>query len=962
MNVINVTGSQNVVRPSKKPRREGNQRNNGSVHVHIGEIPEALGNNNTNNNESESITPVVYRNVWGNGTSRSGLHVSSLKSLLPFQRSAITRVKNVIQGQPFNFITSWKNKNGVQNFNKTVIPRGQLFWLNTGSGKTTIGAGTVLSHILSVSGEFPLQVIVLSNQMNKKIVSESVYTSEVKKHYGPWLRGVRNPDKILSKVKFFTYQQMYNAFFEKQNAHKAFKEGIDKKNVQYVVIIDEIHDLVSPGAGPQERKIRDRLIQLASPACTLKGTTHPLFTVYGMTSTPGDTIDEFAKILSIVGPSVPCARPNRNINSEKNYRIDGFTVMLGDIYNKRNISSRARDNAELIMNQIVFRRNKNAMVNNTGTSIYPVEKYVDHRVPYDELFYLLSLDALGRDVSQMHNNHKKLLRNGSKPSYLHSSQASPISKTPKSENKIVPTSITKSGSRLQTFKTNEGIPEIDPRSSRWLDHYLRYNTYMSFDELKQVIPYFPTIPKKILTSNDAIKKKKSTLKQVVQRLFPKEDSGKKYYNGNFKKESVVKTGVVRENGEEETQKVIIPFYYYTPLKGKLMCLVQDVMKAIPGPKNRNSAYGRKLVYFKDPSSAEVFANLLGLTPMSRGGKKYIPFRNVTDTVDSMSSFDMLFKKTRLLSNGTSQSWNSVNQTQVKSVVNFLYDAIKQIPINQSSRYPYRNFVLATGQNASKVASKASKLMDSGGEFDHIIEMCDRYIKYNRDTNQTMMTKVKYVKRKIEEYNLLGDRLELIVIGGGNLYQALNIRGLQDVYIMDEFHKPLQWHQVKGRASRGFGHHIHSNVQNRVVRIHTYTYFNQQPLNYIIKRMGNFNLKNQEVKKGVEYRIEERLKNLLPITKILGKKFQEVSKTERIKYDTAIKTTVARIIQGLQFLHAHHLLYGIPGNHHTVALNKTIMLYRKHNPNFVKMRSVKNSLKNIARTQQNTRYPPGQNRS
>jgi hypothetical protein len=915
---------------SNNERAAQRRRVEGGYSANIGAIGGAFISN-SNNNNNRNVVPTRVQNVYSEQNVRTELNIPRLTGLLPFQRSALSRVKEVILGN--QFVTTCFSASNNRNVNHRVTPRGQLFWLETGAGKTTIGSGIVLSHLLSISGEYPLQIIVLSNQANKKINSKEVYESQMRKHYAPWLRG-RNPKKLLNNVEFWSYQQMWNALFKKTSTRESFRKGIKNRSVQYVIIIDEIHDLVSTGAGPVERRIAKELIEKGSEPL-LNQTSSPLFTVYGMTSTPGDTIGEFAKILAIVGPHIPRSFPGNANRSLMNYRINGFEKMLELVNGSDRVKSECTK--RLIMDHIVFRRNRNAMVNNSNRSIYPTIKEKHHVVPYDDLLYLMSVEALGRDTSATLYKMKN---------YYHSKQRN-IQQTPSKKENQVSTHISKQGKRKRTYINPDGISEVDPQSMRWLDHYLRHNMYVSASELSKFIPEFPSPPSDEFMNSKA---KKKELKKALERFFPEEEG--KYIIINLKKSKLVDTGRLNANGEKIKQTVRIPRYYIVPTKGKLAKLVQDVVARYPGKKNNSTSpvKGRKIVYFKDPCAAEIFAHLLVTTPL-KGSGGFVPFKNITDTIDTMSSVDVLFKR---VVNDVSRN-NILKSGNSDDIYKFLNRARKRLPA--FSRTSERQFVLASGTKANTIVKKSSELMDTASELQQLLEPLETVLA-SRTLNATQQSRARELVKMIKQYNLLGERLELIILGGGNLYQGLNIRGLQDVFIVDEFHKPLQLQQMMGRASRGFGHHMYPDETNRVTTIHTYSYEKSHPV-IISQNRGALVSKINNITNiaQLQPRLRMSLMKRMPLSKILDK--QQPTDKELIKYNNEINNRVQNIIHGMQFLHHHHLEFNKAMNHTNVTLNKTITAYRQHHPNFVKMRSVQNSLKNIAHTQRlgNNHYPP-----
>lgn len=133
--------------PPTQRRRISNSSNNESSVVQnergMRQVNNVINQNNIFRRQGNTNASVRPQNTT--------LNTRLLQSLLPYQRSALQRVRDVIRHYTTNAGNTYINGDRSTT-NSTPVhahPRGQLFWLPTGAGKTTIAAGIVLSHMLS---------------------------------------------------------------------------------------------------------------------------------------------------------------------------------------------------------------------------------------------------------------------------------------------------------------------------------------------------------------------------------------------------------------------------------------------------------------------------------------------------------------------------------------------------------------------------------------------------------------------------------------------------------------------------------------------------------------------------------------------------------------------------------------------------------------------------------------------
>jgi hypothetical protein len=789
------------------------------------------------------------------------LNTRLLQSLLPYQRSALQRVRDVIRHYTTNAGNTYINGDRSTT-NSTPVhahPRGQLFWLPTGAGKTTIAAGIVLSHMLS-PGPIRTHVYVVSSQRNMKINSQKVYQNELRKHYRPWSR-----ESGLKKKMFMSYKMAHNAFFQDGVAtHDGFREALDRGD-RFVFVIDEIHDLASSTDADEKQlaihfqgELRGRMAADGKPQII----------VYGLTATPGDTMNGFAKVLTIVGPT-------------------GVSL-----------------SQQQLMDRVVFRRNKSRLLHypqgsSNGMSVFPKEEIVTHPTTYDTRLYLVSMAALGRAALQVNNY--------TRGSYVHKME--PNKRViPREPGQRILQTITKAKTNRNVFYNGTGTSRMSPSSTNWLNDFTRFNLYVSVDDVRKMYPKFPKFPSAQFNNGQI-----SSYRAKVESIFPESQ-----YNVYILRKT--KTNVTNQTYIDES-------VYFVPKNGVLETLKAKVYKYTKG---------RKLVFFRDPTAARLFGRMLEKVKASTGNFK--EFNNMTPrfeipkgakTPEIQTSMDLLFHASN------ARLKNAMNRNNAKDIVNALYDVYRSAN-HRANQKKVRNFVVATPMNGSeKMVSLVSKVMNGDIKTRSLIgTYIDDVIRARQSAN--VVDKAMELRKKIDNFNLHGDRLELLIIGGGGMYQGLNINALRHVYIPDESHIPKQIEQVLGRASRGFGHMKLPEASRRVC-IHM---FDQQPPS-ILRTPGNQPLIN--TRGNVKGTTHARMKM------VLGRLFT-IGHT-----NASLEGITESVVAGLLFLwHHQHTLNSTGTRANTLTINTTLKTHRERHPPYALAANQLKQLKNIANTQRNNR--------
>jgi len=285
----------------------------------------------------------------------------------------------------------------------------------------------------------------------------------------------------------------------------------------------------------------------------------------------------------------------------------------------------------------------------------------------------------------------------------------------------------------------------------------------------------------------------------------------------------------------------------------------------------------------------------------------------------------------------------MNRNNAEDIVNALYDVYRSAN-RRVNRRKVRNFVVATPMNGSeKMVSLVSKVMNGDIKTRSLIgTYIDDVIRARQAPN--VVDKAKELKKKIDTFNLHGDRLELLIIGGGGMYQGLNIDALRHVYIPDESHIPKHIEQVLGRASRGFGHMKLPEASRRVC-IHM---FNPQPPSILQTNANRPMVDNlmkivQKTEKEVNTTTYARMKL------VLGRLF-------RIGHTNAsLQGITEAVVAGLIFLWYHqHTLNPTGTRANTLTINTTLKIHRERHPPYAIAANKLKGLKNIANTQRNNR--------
>jgi hypothetical protein len=795
-----------------------------------------------------------------------GITSNVLTKLLPHQREALKRVRTVIQGRPINA----SNK-----VFSNLIPRGHLFWLNTGSGKTALGAGIIASHIMfdRVPPTEQVYFIVLSSQENIKINNGTVYKKELRRYYQPWLEDTKsrtgidivslfpNDTRSSSMIKFWSYKKAYNAFLTTRHpaTYQKMRNQYNQGTARFIVVMDEIHDIASDDSirpdSNTDREIihglREFLTMEAPNKLTQSG--HPMFQVYGMTATPGDTKKEFFTTLAMVGPSVNA----RNVVSE----YERLFASMNNTY------------ASSVMKNLIYWKDPRQMVNTSGQSIFPQQIDTRRLVPMTVSQYLLSMGILGHTAKFTQH------RSGQYTTSVNNSALKGIAKRVLTKNQLKPSKIA------------------------WLNKFASMQMYITQEDLKH---YFPSKP---------------MLRKTRKAAFAV----------NRTKENIINSQIVRKYvSTGDWIKVELPAptakskkkVYYVPKNGKLHRTVKMI----------EQTRGRQLVYTKDPIAARILGHMLTKRKMTaNNGSSSKAFTNITnlfETTEFPKSMDMMFD----FPGGVRP--DILRHNQVRIIETILQLRKRAVNARRSS------FVVGTKPT---VVSRASQTMDVDEEMDRLIRLLETLLtdRSLSGVQSNVILKLRSILKDLKCYNMNGDSLRVLILGGGKLYQGLNIRALRKVYILDELHNLKQFKQLLGRASRGFGHkNLAPNKQNvEIIQYVSTIPDNHEGLGVVRKNAVTGLYTNHN---SVQYRNSiAKLKSMVARTfKLSDKSDKDIKLIESIASDVYEGMTYIKLYQGR--------LTGmnkIPINKLTV--NETRKIHRNFKPQYKNMSDLLNSLQRAA---------------
>lgn len=620
-------------------------------------------------------------------------------------------------------------------------------------------------HEPNIPGEERV-IIVISSRENIKINDGAVYKKEIEKHYQPWNADFKNMSggksllsfipsggsKSKSVVKFWSYQKAYNAFVGSQaNAYKKVREMIDTQTGKFAIILDEIHDLASNDSIKTDmdrvhiQGLRDFFIKRAPLMTTRNGT--PMFDVYGMTATPGDSIKELARTLAMVGPV---------LNDPRNRQEQYMDV----------VDSIRKGYASDIVTGLVLWRDPNTMVNTRGQSIFPKETVTDINVPMTYPQYLLTLAYLGRVA-------KTTTLQNTRGSISFAYQG------PRNANGVInENALSQRGIQKNMFRKGY----FNPKNSKWLDVFSSMQMYITQTELSK---FFKTKDERQRIRSEAFKTDKVITNPNESKTVIKYDWSRVKFptRGGTKFRS-----------------------YYIPRQGKIHQVVRDI--------RQSRGLGRQLVFTKDPKVAQIIGKMLSKhTVLNSSKKKVLEFEDYSEqfrTTTYPKSLDMMFQFPR---NGRP---SLLRERDVERVITTLLNLHRQRQRRNQQRVRPRRFVVATNEN---MVSRAAQTMSLDEETTRVIRLLEDLIR-SRQTNGHNTTELRQLLEKLKRYNVRGEELEILIIGGGKQYQGLNIPALRRVYILDELHSRKQYTQLMGRGSRGFGH-ANLPPENRHVEIRRY---------------------------------------------------------------------------------------------------------------------------------------------
>jgi len=796
--------------------------------------------------------------------------VSSLTSLLDYQQDVLKRVRELLRSRPPDL-------------------RGGLIWLKTGAGKTAIAAGILVWYLMYEN--LPLtesrSVVVLSSQSNKQINNPQIYLNEIARHYAPHIPHAGGITEAHFRV--WSYEQAYNALFDRSiEAHKEFRSKIQNKNGRITFIIDEIHDLSkdsldkdTSAVGKKERRVRDFLLNEAPSKTTLSGV--PMFDVYGMTATPGDSVDEMARTLTMVGPHVE----------------RGFWkthLAQGGSMNNRLVRKMMKD--------IIIWKSPFEMRTRNGKSIFPSEKHKRCETTMHIDLYILMMMTLGRAA---------LTTEYATGNYRHRSQRDPRSPNGK---------LIKAHSEQQKRNGNTNIPSladnkikkvtlftkkyIQPRSDWWLQPIEQMQLYLTDEDFRNLIP------------------DKATRDRYISTFGP---------NGPFQ---IVEWKNPKKNSETGADATTIS-RRYVPTNGKIMNVVRNITKI---------RSGRQLVYTKSAEAAKIIAKLLEKGKnFSAGQPQYKNISNVdkhTGVTKDATTVDMMFKIRE--TNGKPSARALEGNPEA---VNYLITRYRDVSREFRANKPIRKFFLATNDKQVKIAKT---IMQKDNTLESFIDVVRRKVQRRNMTNENLRRRLMNINNRqylvprngeellydMEHYNLDGRYMQILIIGGGHLYQGLDIKALKALHIVDVMHTPRQYQQILGRASRGFGHHELPPTERHVS---IYQYTSAIPnTNSITRNSSGMNLlksPSHEANVALYSRIQQLIAARFDIKEVVKKKVNR-------KLVDLIQGMALHTIAGMRFIQHHKK--SISDTTQSLGVNQLLASHREKTPSFRKIENVKTKLK------------------
>lgn len=862
-----------------------------------------VNNNGQNRNNSNNEGNVENLNVRGFRPGNRMVGVNSLTTLLPHQKDALRRVQDVIQQKPIE-MTLYKY--GTNLGTRRVDPRGHLFWLKTGAGKTAVGAGIAASYLLNdvrLPGE-EVFVIVLSSREVKKVNDGPVYGKELQTHYKNWmnapvgggktLANMINKNGFLSNVRFWNYKMAWSAFGPK-NQYKAYekhRKAIRNGTARFVIIVDEIHDLVSTSASRPRGEADDienlrQFLTGTAPFMVSRISGKPMFTVFGMSATPGDSVRELANTFAIIGPYIREVDGNvnntTNITKRSEMRIDFYKAALRDVG-----PNNTKNTSRVLMSSLMLWRDPRTMKNSSGGSIFPHVTVLPHNKSMPMSQYLIQMRYLGRMAgTTLYRSENSGL---GKMRYFHSSS---VRRTGNRTLETVPyDKKTIKGQGLQPKLFKEG--HFLPHKGRWMDEFARLGLYLTEDDVRQLIP------------GGVEQFRKNFGKQYVKVKLP-----------TFQKDHI-------ENGREvNIRKDVV---YYVPKSGKLNNVVSTIID------RSQKTPGRQLVYVKDPTAAKLIGKLLEtiLDKNERPLNRYEDLSPFFAQRRSPAAIDMMFN---FHDNGRNKL---INKNTIVALEYLFRLHIR--PVSQK-----RRFVVAT--NATQV-SRAAAAMDVDADMARLIRIVEdklRVMNTSRPNDRRNYGEYNSILESMKKYNMKGEYLETLIIGGGNLFQGLNIRAIRHLHIVDEMHFPKHLDQLKGRGSRGFGHHGLSPT-NRTLVIHTYT-----------STVPKEPVPGDPTKRQPRLRIEtigRTLNNATTLALIrtqVARTFKNLNDAKRANQNT-IDEISGHVLEGIRFLHWYQSQMrprktGFSAENMTV--NKVRETHREYKKSYVEYSQLLDNLKKAA---------------
>lgn len=192
---------------------------------------------------------------------------------------------------------------------------------------------------------------------------------------------------------------------------------------------------------------------------------------------------------------------------------------------------------------------------------------------------------------------------------------------------------------------------------------------------------------------------------------------------------------------------------------------------------------------------------------------------------------------------------------------------------------------------------------------------------------------------MEHYNLDGRYMQVLIIGGGNLYQGLDIQALKALHIVDVMHTPKQYEQIVGRASRGFGHHD-LPVRERNVTIYHYksaipnvTSITKDP-----SGMNLFKSTSQNAKTTLYSRIQQEVAVRFGLQEVSGRRVNKA--VVDMKQAMALEACA-----GMRFIQHHKK--AIFNTTNSLGVNQLLETHRQKEPTIKKFQNTKTALRTAA---------------